>query len=79
MSDGAEASNRRSVQLFGPAGEDLGVVKLVAAFDIARRLDLDLTQMDAATDPPTYRILDYGKWKYEQSRNRPEQSGAVRG
>ncbi len=68
MPEGPDAS-RLSVRVFGPDGEDLGVVTAVAALDRARRLDLDLIPMDEATVPPTYRILDYGKWKYEQYRN----------
>ena len=64
------------MRLFGPDGEALGVVTSVAALDLAKRLDLDLVPMDEATVPPTYRVLDYGRWRYEQYRNRgPKQSG----
>ena len=71
---GDEGGNELSVQLVGPNGESLGVVAVVAALDVAKRLDLDLIPMDKTTAPPTSRILDYGKWKYEENKRRsPEE------
>jgi translation initiation factor IF-3 len=55
------------VRLVGPDGSQVGSVPLQAALEIARRLDLDLVEVAPQARPPVCRLLDYGKYKYEQA------------
>jgi translation initiation factor IF-3 len=56
------------VRLIGEEGEQLGVVPLPKALQIAYERGLDLVQVASNTAPPVCRILDYGKYKYEQTK-----------
>ncbi|MFC1930366.1 translation initiation factor IF-3 [Chloroflexota bacterium] len=56
----------KEVRLIGVAGEQLGVVALKQAIDIARENNLDLVEVASTAKPPVCRLLDYGKYKYEQ-------------
>jgi translation initiation factor IF-3 len=62
----------------GVDGEQLGIVSNEEAMEKARSLDLDLVEVAPNADPPVCRIMDYGKFKYMQSkreqeaRNRPK-------
>jgi translation initiation factor IF-3 len=56
------------VRLIGEDGEQLGVVALSKALQIAYERGLDLVQVASTTTPPVCRILDYGKYKYEQTK-----------
>lgn len=53
-------------------GEQLGVVPLEEAQRRADEADLDLVEVAPTADPPVCRILDYGKFKYEQSKRERE-------
>ena len=52
----------------GDNGEQLGVMTVPAALDMARKLNLDLVEVAPTAKPPVCRILDYGKFKYEQTK-----------
>jgi translation initiation factor IF-3 len=56
------------VRLIGEDGEQLGVVPLPKALQIAYERGLDLVQVASTMTPPVCRILDYGKYKYEQTK-----------
>jgi translation initiation factor IF-3 len=56
------------VRLIGEAGEQLGVVPVQKALQIAYESGLDLVQVASTTTPPVCRLLDYGKYKYEQTK-----------
>ena len=58
----------REVRLIGPNGENAGVVPLADALSIAREAALDLVEVDPNGSPPVCRVLDYGKWKYQQAK-----------
>ena len=58
----------REVRLIGVNGENVGVVPLADALRIAREASLDLVEIDPNGSPPVCRILDYGKWKYQQTK-----------
>ena len=58
--------------LIGPGGEQLGVRPLLEAQIIARELDLDLVEVAGSANPPVCRLMDYGKYKYEQSQRAKE-------
>jgi translation initiation factor IF-3 len=56
------------VRLIGVNGEQLGVVPTAQALEMAREANLDLVEVAAAERPPVCKILDYGKFRYQQSR-----------
>ena len=56
------------VRLVDVDGEQLGVLSLREAVDAAEAKGLDVVLMAAKSDPPVCRIMDYGKYKYEQSK-----------
>ena len=50
----------------------MGVRPTPEALSLAREMDLDLVEVASKADPPVCRIMDYGKWKYEQSQREKE-------
>lgn len=55
------------VRVVAPDGEQIGVKKLAEALWLAEQLDLDLVEVAPNAKPPVCRLMDYGKYKYEQS------------
>lgn len=62
----------REVFLVSEAGERLGVKPLPEAIAIARTQELDLVEVAPNANPPVCRIMDFGKYKYEQEQRRKE-------
>jgi translation initiation factor IF-3 len=62
------------VRLIGANGEQLGVVPTSQAMEMAREAQLDLVEVAANERPPVCKILDYGKFRYQQSRKKSAQS-----
>jgi translation initiation factor IF-3 len=60
------------VRLIDDAGDMLGVVTRAVALQKARDAGLDLAEISPQSDPPVCRILDYGKYKYEEQKKRSE-------
>jgi len=60
------------VRLVGNKGEQLGIMPLPQALEIARRNDFDLVEVAPIAVPPVCRLLDYGKYKYEQAKKERE-------
>jgi translation initiation factor IF-3 len=56
----------------GAEGEQFGVMPMMEALQKARSLDLDLVEVAPNADPPVCRIMDYGKYKYIQSKREAE-------
>jgi translation initiation factor IF-3 len=56
------------VRLVGPAGEQVGVVRIEDALRLAQEADLDLVEVAPDSKPPVVKIMDYGKFKYEQAQ-----------
>ena len=54
--------------MIGANGEQLGVVPTTQAMEMAREANLDLVEVAAQERPPVCKILDYGKFRYQQSR-----------
>ena len=52
--------------------EQLGIVSRMDALQMAEEAGLDLVEVAAAADPPVARIMDYGKFKYEQAKREKE-------
>lgn len=53
--------------MVAPDGSQIGVKKLAEALWLAEQLDLDLVEVAPNARPPVCKIMDYGKYKYEQS------------
>jgi len=60
------------VRLVGPTGEQVGVVPIEVALRLAREADLDLVEVAPNSKPPVVKIMDYGKFKYEEARKAKE-------
>jgi translation initiation factor IF-3 len=60
------------VRLVGPAGEQIGVVRIEAALRLAQEADLDLVEVAPNSKPPVVKIMDYGKFKYEAAQKAKE-------
>ena len=60
------------VRVIGPDGNQLGVMNPRDALAIAKKYGLDLVEVSASANPPVCRILDYGKYQYEQSKKQKE-------
>src|SRR5437763_6948553 len=58
------------VRLIGAAGEQLGVVPTAQALDMAREANLDLVEVAAQERPPVCKIMDFGKFRYQQSHKK---------
>jgi len=67
-----ERIRAREVLLIDHEGKNRGVVPLRRALEMARDLGLDLVEVDPSASPPVCRILDYGKWKYQQEKKERE-------
>ncbi|WP_281282074.1 translation initiation factor IF-3 [Rarobacter faecitabidus] len=53
------------VRLVGPGGEQVGVVRIEVALNLAQEADLDLVEVAPDARPPVVKLMDYGKFKYE--------------
>ncbi|MCX6521465.1 MAG: translation initiation factor IF-3 [Actinobacteria bacterium] len=62
----------REVRLIGSDGAQLGIKALPEALSLARSLDLDLVEVAPMANPPVCRIMDYGKFRYEESQKAKE-------
>ena len=58
--------------MIGENGEQLGVMSAKEAFKLAREAELDLVKIAPTAKPPVCKIIDYGKYKYEQTRKEKE-------
>ncbi len=58
----------REVRVVDPEGKQLGVLPLIEALRLATNFELDLVEVSSKSDPPVCRIMDYGKFKYQQSK-----------
>jgi translation initiation factor IF-3 len=67
--------------VIGANAENYGVIPIQEALARARESGLDLVEVDPNGNPPVCRILDYGKWKYEQAKkerdSRKHQKGTM--
>ncbi|MCY1017417.1 translation initiation factor IF-3 [Pyxidicoccus sp. MSG2] len=62
----------REVRVVGSDGGQLGVMPLEAALDLARTEGLDLVEISPMASPPVCKIMDYGKFKYEEKKKAAE-------
>lgn len=63
-----ERIRAREVRLIGESGEQLGIVPLSEALGIAREQNTDLVEVAPTAAPPVCRLMDYGRFKFEQAQ-----------
>jgi translation initiation factor IF-3 len=61
-----------SVRVVDADGEMVGIVSVKEGIDLAYEVGLDLVEVSPNADPPVCKILDYGKYKYEEQKKRNE-------
>ncbi len=62
----------KTVRLIAEENEQLGIMETIQALNMAHEAGLDLVEVAPMSDPPVCRIMDYGKWLYEQKRKTRE-------
>ncbi len=60
------------IRLIGPEGENIGVVPPARGLDLAAEAGLDLVEISPNATPPVCKIMDFGKFKYEQQKREAE-------
>ncbi|MDD2902131.1 MAG: translation initiation factor IF-3 [Syntrophales bacterium] len=60
------------IRLIGPDGQQIGVMPVKEALARATEANLDLVEVAPQASPPVCRIMDYGKYKYQQSKKQQE-------
>jgi translation initiation factor IF-3 len=60
------------VRLVGPEGEQVGIVPIGKALELAAESDLDLVEVAPMARPPVCKLMDYGKFKYESAQKARE-------
>ena len=68
-----EQIRSNEVRLIGKDGEQVGVVSRDEALRMAEQAELDLVLVSPNAKPPVARIIDYGKYRYEQQKREKEQ------
>ena len=62
----------KEVRLIGENGEQLGIMSSKDALKLAKEAELDLVKIAPNAQPPVCKIIDYGKYRYEQARREKE-------
>ena len=60
------------VRVVGPDGNQLGVMAIQRALDLANQAELDLVEVAPSANPPVCRIVDYSKFKYDEEKKERE-------
>ena len=60
------------LRVVGPNGEQMGVMSVSRALELAGKHELDLVEVAAAANPPVCRIMDFSKYKYDQEKKERE-------
>ncbi|MEA4879307.1 MAG: translation initiation factor IF-3 [Dehalococcoides mccartyi] len=58
----------RECRLVGDKGEQLGILPILQAREQARKINLDLVEVAPTAVPPVCRLMDYGKYRFEQTK-----------
>ncbi|MBR6838413.1 MAG: translation initiation factor IF-3 [Alphaproteobacteria bacterium] len=72
---GPRINNRifaKSVQVINADGQNMGVMPTTAALEMAANAGLDLVEINSNGDAPIVKIMDYGKYKYDQKKRAAE-------
>lgn len=60
------------MRLISSTGEQLGIVPIRQAINMAEEEEVDLVEIAPTASPPVCKLMDYGKYRYEQSKKRDE-------
>ena len=60
------------VRVSGPENEPMGILSLAEALRLAGEMDVDLVEIAATATPPVCRLMDYGKFKYQEQKKAAE-------
>lgn len=67
-----ERIRAREVRVIGPDGKQVGIMLTPEAIRLARQMELDLVEVSPNAEPPVCRILNYGKFIYEESKKQKD-------
>ena len=67
-----EMIRAREVRVIAADGEQLGILQRNEAIVMAKEAGMDLVEVSSNSEPPVCRIMDYGKFKYEQQKKKQE-------
>lgn len=67
-----EKIRSKEVRLIDSNGENIGIVSITTALNMAKEEGLDLLEIAPQSTPPVCKIMDYGKWKYEEQKKLKE-------
>lgn len=67
-----EQIRAREVRVIGAEGEQIGILPRADAIALAKEGGMDLVEVAATADPPVCRIMDFGRFKYEQQQKKKE-------
>ena len=62
----------KEIRLIGETGEQMGILSAAEALDIAEERGLDLVKISPQATPPVCKLMNYGKYKFEQSKREKE-------
>ncbi|MEE0465011.1 MAG: translation initiation factor IF-3 [Christensenellales bacterium] len=62
----------KEVRVIGADGEQLGIMSVKEALELAREADVDLVKVAPSAKPPVCKLIDYGKYRYELARKEKE-------
>ena len=62
----------QEVRLIGMDGEQIGIKKLAEALDLAQEHEIDLVEIAPQAKPPVCRLMDYGKFRYQEQKRQQE-------
>lgn len=69
-----ESIRDNELRIIGPNGDQLGIMSANEALDLAAKDDLDLVKIAPQAKPPVCKIMDYGKYKFEQAKREKRSS-----
>lgn len=67
-----ERIRAHEVRVIGPDNKQIGIMQTAEALKLAQKIGLDLVEITATVKPPICRIIDFGKFMYEQSKKNKE-------
>ncbi|NPA52300.1 MAG: translation initiation factor IF-3 [Aquificae bacterium] len=67
-----EKIRARQVRLIDDTGKNIGIVPVEEALKLAREKELDLVEVSPNANPPVCKIMDYGKYKFQQKKKEKE-------
>ena len=62
----------REIRVIGSDGKQLGIMSAKEALDLAEQKNLDLVKIAPQSNPPVCKIMDYGKYRFEQAKREKE-------